>query len=160
MKRHWSWAVVALAAMGCQQETTTGPAGTTSTTPPTTTPSTPMAPSTTPAPSTTDPADPKKLTVMTKESHTVTQGDTDNVLVTINRDNFDDAVTIKLDGLPAGVALQGTSPVIAKGENSATLVLNADATAAVGEHAIQLTAEAPGIEKNVQSFKLKIVAKN
>jgi hypothetical protein len=97
---------------------------------------------------------------MTKESHTVTQGDTDNVLVTVNRDNFDDAVTIKLDGLPAGVTLQGTSPVIAKGDNSATLVLNADATAAVGDHTIQLTAEAPGIEKNVQSFTLKIVAKN
>ena len=130
-----------LAAAGCQESTSTGPA-----------PSTP--------PSATSPsAGQKKLTVMALESHTVKQGDTDNVLVTINRDNFTDPVSLNVEGLPAGVAVSGAAPTIASGDSSATIVLKAEPTAAVGEHQVTLVAQAPGIDKNTQLFTLKVVAK-
>jgi hypothetical protein len=139
MKRISILAALALVALGCQESTSTGPA-----TPPV---------SNAPADAS---AGQKKLTVMALESHTVKQGDTDNVMVTINRDNFNDPVTLAVEGLPTGVT--GTAPTIAAGDSSATIVLKAEPTAAVGEHSITLTAQAPGLDKNTQQFTLKVVA--
>ena len=139
MKRISVLAALMLAVAGCQETMTTGPAS-----PPT------------PGSTTDASAGQKKLSVMALESHTVKQGDTDNVLVTINRDNFNDAVTLGVEGLPMGVT--ATAPTIAASENSATIVLKAESTAAVGEHQLTLTAQAPGIDKNTQAFTLKVVA--
>lgn len=146
-----SAAALAVAMAGCQKSTTTAPV-----TPDTTrTDDTTIAPSTTPATS-----EVKKLTVMTATDQTVERGESDEMLVTINRDNFNDAVKISLNALPAGIIAEQSPVTIAAGDNSATLKLTASADAAVGEHKIELVAEAPGMEKNVQLVTLKVKAKD
>jgi hypothetical protein len=139
-------ALVALLAIGCQQSTSTGPA-----TPPT---------GTAQRPTTTSPAvnssAVKKLTVTAAKDQSIDQGESDKVLVTINRDNFDDPVTIRLNDLPVGVECTNNSVVIPAGSNSATLTLKAAADAPVGEHNVTIAAEAPGLDLNTQTFVLKV----
>ena len=100
----------------------------------------------------------KQLTLMTKKSHEVAQGESDQILVTINRDNFNDPVQISVEGLPAGVQLNETDLVIPKDQNTITLNVTAGADAQPGEHDIKLTAKAPGVPDNSQTVKLVVKA--
>lgn len=154
-KRSVALTLFALAAMGCQESTTTGP-GTSA--PPAGMSNTGTAtnPSATGASNTAK--DLKKLTVIAKESQSIQQGDEDKVLVTINRDNFNDAVSLRIDNLPKGVTVEESAPSIAAGDNTMTLTLKADGSAPVGEYPVKLVAEAPGIETNTQTFTLKVTA--
>lgn len=94
---------------------------------------------------------------MAMKSQTIKQGDTDEILVTINRDHFDDAVTVGLEGLPKGVALTSDSKTsIASGDSTVTLKVKAADDADVGEHKVTLFAQAPGVDKNTQVFTLTV----
>src|SRR5215467_11103675 len=96
----------------------------------------------------------KKLTLIAAKNQTIKRGDTDKVLVTVTRDNFDDAVTVRLNDLPKGVELVGDNEaVIPRGSNSVTLELKASDDAEVGEHDVTIAADAPGISENTQTFK-------
>lgn len=130
--------LAAVLAAGCQETTTTGPAARTDSS---------GAPSV------------KKLSVMAAEAQTIERGDTDKVLVTINRDNFDDPVTISLNDLPPGVVGVQSQAVIPAGSNTVTLELKASDDAAVGEHQVKINATAPGLAQNVQVFKLTVKEK-
>lgn len=148
----FSAAMLALGIAGCQKSTTTAPA-TSGTSPAARTDGTPAT-----APVATNEV--KKLIVMTAKDQTVERGESDKLLVTINRDNFNESVKISLNDLPAGVMVEGTTATIAPSDNSVTLTLKANADAAIGEHKVQLVAEAPGMEKNVQLFTLKVKEKD
>ena len=125
--------------LGCEKSTTTGPASSTA------------APNrTTGAPAL------KKLTLVALKNQIIKQGETDEVLVTITRDNFDDAVAIGFDHLPPGVTLVESGPSIAKGEMTKTVTLKAADDAAVGETDVTLFAQAPGVDKNTLVFKLTV----
>src|SRR5262245_38321986 len=138
---------------GCQKTTTTAPA-------------TPSTPKTTQTPDNTTPPvvrndkDVKKLTMIAAKDHSIEQGETDKVMVTITRSNFDDPVKISLNNLPRGVELLDANTIIQKGDNSVTLTLKASPDAEVGEFSVALNAEAPGIPANTQTFKLKVEAAN
>lgn len=134
-------ALALVLAVGCQQSTSTGPA-----TPPAGTAARPA----------TNTSTVKKLTVTAAKDQSIEQGESDKVMVTINRDNFDDPVTIKLNDLPVGVECTNNSVVIPAGSNSATLTLKAAEDAPVGEHNVTIAAEAPGLDLNTQSFVLKV----
>ena len=141
MKTFSFLSVTALAlglVVGCQETTTTGPATKT------TSSGKPLV---------------KKLTVMEAKSQTIKQGDTDKVTIMINRDNFDDPVTISLNDLPAGVTVIGHEMTIPAGSSSLTVELKANPDAAVGDHMVQVAAKAPGLDENVQSFKLTVKEK-
>lgn len=131
-------------SVGCQETTTTGP-------------------STTAPVKVTRPGEPnravdatKKLSMMAAESQSIKRGDTDEVRVMINRDNFNDPVTIRVTDLPQGVEAVEPSIVISANESSAKLTLKANDDAAVGEHQVKLVAEAPGIQPNAQLFTLNV----
>jgi uncharacterized membrane protein len=124
-----------LVSAGCEQTTTTGPQGGT----------------------TARTASPKRLTLTAAKDQTIRRGDTDKILVAINRDNFNDPVTVRVTGLPKGISvLEGNDAVIPGGSNSATVTLKAAADADLGEHNVTLSAEAAGLEKNSQVFRLTV----
>jgi hypothetical protein len=103
----------------------------------------------------------KRLTLIAAKNQTIKRGDTDKVLVTVTRDNFDDAVTVRLNDLPKGVELVGDNEaVIPRGSNSVTLELKASDDAEVGEHDVTIAADAPGISENTQTFKLMVKDKS
>ncbi|MGQ0637291.1 MAG: hypothetical protein ACT4QC_22005 [Planctomycetaceae bacterium] len=135
--------IAILTEAGCQETTTTGPATGSGRQ----TPGTPID---------RDGRDVKRLMVMAAKDQTVERGETDKVLVTINRDNFNEAVQISLNDLPQGVEVVERNAVIAPNDNTVTLTLRAHQDAPLGEHLVTLIAEAPGIERNMQTFKLKI----
>lgn len=148
-------------ALGCQETTTTGPrtpasSGTRTTTTPTT-PTTPTTTDTGTTSSTT--ATVKKLSLMAMKSQTLKQGDTDKVMVTINRDHFDDAVTVGIENLPKGISLVDGNHSIASGDNTTTLTLRAAPDAQLGDHSVTLFAQAPGIDRNTQMFTLTVKEK-
>ena len=75
-------------------------------------------------------------------------------------DNFDDAVTIRLNDLPQGIEALPMEVVIPAGSSSATVELKAADNAPVGEHRVQIDAVAPGIGENVQIFTLTVKDKS
>jgi len=98
----------------------------------------------------------KKLTLKAAAEQTIKQGDTDDVSIKIDRDNFDDAVTIRLNDLPKGITCDRNEVIIPAGSNSIKLTLKAAPDAEVGEHAVKIDAKAPGVDENVQTFKLTV----
>jgi hypothetical protein len=144
---------VALVVTGCQQSTSTGPAGTTRS---------PSTQSRAPDggvrtdPGTRADTGAKKLTLTAKEAQTVARGSTDKVQLTINRDNFNDPVTIKFSGLPKGVEVVEKDMTFKPDENMKVFTLQASGDAALGEHNVTITAEAPGLSNNTQTFKLTV----
>jgi len=93
---------------------------------------------------------------MAAKNQTITQGGSDKVTIAINRDNFNDPVTIRLNDLPQGVQAVPMEIVIPAGSSSATVELKAADNASVGEHRVQIDAVAPGLGENVQMFTLTV----
>jgi hypothetical protein len=133
-----AFAMAMVVAAGCQETTTSGPA-------------TKVNRSGEPAV--------KKLTVMAKKNQTISQGGSDKISVAINRDNFNDPVTIRLNDLPQGVESLQSEVVIPAGSSSAMLEIKAMPDAAIGEHEVRLAASAPGLDENVQMFTLTVKEK-
>jgi len=98
----------------------------------------------------------KELTMTAAKEQTIARGATDKVDVKIARTNFDDAVTIALSGLPAGVEVVEKQTTIPNGATTLTLTLKAAADATQGEHTVTITANTPGLEKTTQTFKLTV----
>jgi uncharacterized membrane protein len=134
-------------AIGCSKTTTTGPADTA-----------PRGGYNNAAPRSGEGnAAVKKLTVTAANEQTINRGSTDKVLITINRDNFNDPVTISFSNLPQGIQVEGDKEmVIATGSNTLTVTLKADANATPGDYNVTINAKAPGLETNAHQFKLTI----
>lgn len=98
----------------------------------------------------------KKLSVTAAKDQTIARGATDKVSISISRTNMDEPVTISLTGLPAGVEVTDKEMTIPSGSNSITLTLKAGADAALGEHNVTIAAQAAGMDKNTQAFKLTV----
>jgi len=90
-----------------------------------------------------------KLTVSNKDtfhlsapflSTTLNQGDTKEVSIGIKRDkNFDQEVTLAFAGLPTGVTVEPSSPVLKHGDTEAKLMLKGAADASVGDFMVKIT---------------------
>ena len=98
----------------------------------------------------------KELSLTAAKEQTITRGSTDKVDVKIARTNFDDAVTIAISNLPAGVEVVEKEMTIPNGSTSLTLTLKAAADAAQGDHNVTITASTVGLEKTTQTFKLTV----
>jgi hypothetical protein len=126
---------VLVVACGCHQSTTTGPYGYDGT----------------------SSVDVKRLTLTAAKEQAIRRGETDKILVLINRDNFSDPVTVRLTCLPKGISiLDGKDAVIASGDSTTTMTIKAAADAELGPHQVTLSAEVAGIEKNSQVFRLTV----
>ena len=128
-------AVGLIGAVGCDQKTATAPSG--------------------------DPNKPKKLTLtVPNPSHTITQDTTDEVMVNINRDHFDEAVLITVTDLPPGVTLETKDTNIAPGKNNLTLTLRAAPDAKpVTDHIFRITASAGDLKTDPKEVKLTVKEK-
>ena len=74
------------------------------------------------------------------ESVTLTQGEEKSMLIGINRgENFREAVEIDVSGLPQGVTLETSKPVIEQGDTDAALMLKAAPDAALGDFTFKVT---------------------
>ncbi len=98
----------------------------------------------------------KKLTLKAPATQSIKRGDTDQLSISITRDNFNDPVTVRLNDLPKGVVCEETEATIPAGQTSTKLTLKASADAEVGEHDVKVDARAPGIQENVQTVKLNV----
>jgi hypothetical protein len=114
------------------------------------------APSTNPG----RPQDVRKLEIMLSPDHTITQDSTDNIMVTVNRDNFKDEVKFDVRDLPTGVSLITADPTVAADKNSITLQLKATADAkTVKDHPFKVVAKAKDIPEVVKDVKLTVKPK-
>ena len=140
MRRFLACSVASLVVslVGCQEQksTTSGPAG--------------VNPRT-------GQAEAKKLTLTTAREQTLKRGDTDNVKVSIRRENFNAPVRVHIDNLPNGVQiLNAEDAVIPADADSTTLTLEADPAAPVGDHPLQISADASGLDINTQTVTLHV----
>ncbi len=98
----------------------------------------------------------KKLTLTKPADQTIRQGETNQVRVAINRDNFRDAVNVRFENLPEGVKLMDNDTKIAASDNSANFTLKAEENAPVGEHLAKVTVEGPNGMKVTDTFKITV----
>jgi len=98
----------------------------------------------------------KNLSLTAAKNQSITRGATDKVTITVTRENFDETVNISLSGLPQGVTIVEKDATIRSGSSTVTLTLQAAADAVVGEHTVTITADAVGMPKNMQTFKLTV----
>ena len=104
-----------------------------------------------------------KLTVKSPGSQTVTQDRTDELTVSIDRDNITGPVTIALEGLPKGVTVDTKDLTIAADKSSLVVTVKAAPDAApVVDHVVQVTAkakEATDLPPATTDFKLTVKSK-
>lgn len=85
----------------------------------------------------------RKLTVKSPGDQSVTRDQTDEMTVSVDRDNFAGPVQIEVKNLPPGVSLVTTDMTIPAGKDSLTVTVKAAADAPVVEdHKAQVTARA------------------
>jgi hypothetical protein len=102
----------------------------------------------------------KKLTLTKPADQTLKRGQTNQVKVMINRDNFRDPVTIDFENLPKGVSVQDKDKKIAAEDNSANFTLVADANAdLVTNHEVRVTATGPDGMKVSEAFRVSVKEK-
>jgi len=99
----------------------------------------------------------KKLTLTKPADQTLKRGEPNQVKVSINRDNFRDAVTVSFEDLPQGVQVQDKDKKIAPEETSAVFTFQADPKAdLVANHNVKVTATGPDGMKVTEMFKLTV----
>lgn len=124
-----------IGAVGCEQKSTTSP-----------NPNNPNAP--------------RKLTITTKSSQTITQDKTDEMDVAIMRKEFNGPVEIEVKDLPAKVTLETKDLTIPEGKNTLTLTLKAAPDAPpVTDHVFHVIAKAKEVESVTADVKLTVKAK-
>jgi hypothetical protein len=107
-----------------------------------------------------DANEPRTLTVTSPGNQTITQNLTDELTVSIDRDNFNSPVRISLENLPSGVEVVTENMTIPPGQDSLTVTLKASPTAtAVSEHLVRVIARPvneEGLKEAVTDFKLEV----
>ena len=96
-----------------------------------------------------------KFSLDVSRSVTLKPGETDTVMVHVKRDNFNDAIELTFDGLPAGVKVPGAT--IPAGANSAKVTITAAKTAKPGSSKVTVHGKA-GAQHATATFKLNIEA--
>jgi hypothetical protein len=137
---HWLIAGCLLAAVGCKEATVSAPSKN---------PDRPNAA--------------RKLTVKSPGNQTVTQDQTDDMTVSVDRDNFSGPVTIDVRNLPQGVSLVTKDLTLPADKNSVTVTVKANPDAPpVVDHVVQVAAKAKDqsdLPETVTDFKLTVKAK-
>jgi hypothetical protein len=135
-----SAAVAALIAAGCEQGSSTAPSTNKN-----------------------KPGEVRALKVTSPGSQTITQDKTDEMTVSINRDNFSGAVDIDLKNLPSGVTLETKDLTIPADKSSLVLTIKAGPTAPpVVDHAVTVSAKAKDqsdLKEATVDFKLTVKSK-
>ena len=87
----------------------------------------------------------------------IKQGQSDSITISIRRgNNFTEDVTLKFDGVPAGVTIDPASPTIKSSDAKVTLNVAAAANAALGDHNVKVTGHPTKGVDATSEFKLTI----
>jgi hypothetical protein len=106
------------------------------------------------------PDETRKLTVTVSGDHTITQGETDDVMVAVTRSHHKDDVTLEVSDLPTGVTLDSKDMTVPGDKSSVTIRLKADATAPpVSNHVFHIVGKAKDLTSEVLNVKLTVKAK-
>jgi len=99
-----------------------------------------------------------RLALSKPSDQTMSQGESNKVLVSVDRTGFAEPVTVSFSNLPQGVSVDGNS--IPSGDSKKDFVLVASPTASVVERQIvTVTAKGAGISTS-QTFELTVKAKS
>jgi len=105
----------------------------------------------------------RKLTVTVPGSQSVTQDRTEDMTISINRDNFSGPVVIDLRTLPTGVQLTTQDMLIPADKSSLKVTVKANATAqAVKDHVVTVGAKAKDekdLPEATATFKMDVKTK-
>jgi uncharacterized membrane protein len=90
-------------------------------------------------------------------STSIKQGEAKNVNIDIKRGkNFNEDVTLKLDGLPKGVTADPASPMIKHGDKEVTINLKAADDAGLGDHTVKVTGTPTKGAPATSEFKITV----
>lgn len=98
-----------------------------------------------------------KLDLSKPSDQTITQGESDNVAISIDRTGFADPVQVSFSNLPAGVTVDGNSIPSADEKKDFVLVAAPTATV-VNKQIVTVTAKGSGLT-TTQTFELTVKAK-
>jgi len=100
------------------------------------------------------------LTLVRPADQSMRQGETNEVSIMIQRENFSKAVPVSFSGLPSGVKIIEKDREIRSGDAVRTFTLYADNDAGlVSNHEVLVTVEGPGGTKVTEIFLLSVKAK-
>ena len=106
------------------------------------------------------PGDTQKITITVSDDHTITQGETDDVKVMVNRSNNKDDVTLEVTDLPKGVTLASKDMTVPGDKNSITIMLKADPTALpIDNHVFHIIGKGKDAKTEPTNVKLTVKAK-
>jgi hypothetical protein len=106
------------------------------------------------------PEETRKLTLAVSGDHTITQSETDDVMVAVTRSHHKDDVSLEVSDLPTGITLDSKDVTIPGDKNSITLRLKADANATpVKDHVFHMVGKAKDLTSEVLDVKLTVKAK-
>jgi hypothetical protein len=107
------------------------------------------------------PGEVRKITLTASEDHTITQGQTDDVMVTVTRSHHQDPVTLEVSDLPTGVTVDSKDLTVPGDKHTLTLRLKADPTAPpVKDHVFHIVGKAADMKSDALNMKLTVKAKS
>ena len=102
----------------------------------------------------------RKLTVMASGDHTITQNETDEIKIAVNRDNFKEPVTVEVMDLPKGVSLDSRDVTIPADQSMITIRLKAALDAPpTKDHIFHIVGKSKDIKSDTLNLKLTVKAK-
>lgn len=91
-------------------------------------------------------------------SSRIAQGDTKTVTISVKRGkNFDEDVTLKFDGVPQGITVNPASPAIKHGDPDAKLTIHAALDAALGDFTVGVVGHPSKGSDATTKLKLTVV---
>lgn len=106
------------------------------------------------------PNETRSIRITVSKDHTITQGETDDVMVEVTRSHNKDDVTLEVTDLPKGVVLDSKDVTVPGDKMSITLRLKADPTAPpVDNHEFHIVGHSKDIKSDTLNVKLTVKAK-
>lgn len=103
--------------------------------------------------------DGKKLTLMKPMDEMIQRGDRGEVMLTVDREQFDEEIEVEVDDLPKGIEVLNPTLVIPRGQSTFTLLLEAKSDAdLVDEHVVRVKVLGPDDLDVVQTFDITVRA--
>jgi hypothetical protein len=103
----------------------------------------------------------RKLSLTVPNDVSIEQGDSEAVKVSIDRDNFNEAVNIEVENLPAGVKLIEGDRTIPAGKESVEFTLQVERDAQpVKDHPVRVKATGGGLKTEPAQFTLDVNKKD
>jgi hypothetical protein len=103
----------------------------------------------------------RKLSLTVPNDVSLEQGESETFKVSINRDNFNEAVTVEFENLPAGVKVVEEARTIPAGSKAVEFTLQAERDAQpVNNHPVRVKASGGGLNTESAQFMLEIEKKD